>query len=60
MTVKDLVDKMENGAAHVVLISKDTGEVLLSTIWYNLIDEKYLNSKVKHICIRDYEMRLMI
>lgn len=60
MTVKDLVDKMENGAAHVVLINKDTGEVLLSTIWYNLIKEEYLNAEVKHICIRDYEMRLMI
>lgn len=60
MTVKDLVDKMENGAAHVVLINKDTGVVLLSTIWYNLIEEEYLNTEVKHICIKDYEMRLMI
>jgi len=60
MKVKDLTNIMENGAAHVILIDNETGEVLLSTIWYNAIEEKYLNMQVKHICVRDYEMRLTI
>ena len=61
MTVKDIISKMENGACHIVLISDETGEVYLSTIWHqNDIDEKYLKMKVVHICVRDYEMRLTI
>jgi len=60
MKVKDLTSIMENGAAHVILIDNTTGEILLSTIWYNAIEEKYLNMQVKHFCVRDYEMRLSI
>lgn len=60
MKVKNLINLMENGAAHVMLIDNDTGEIILSTIWYNLIEDKYLNMQVKHICVKDYEMRLNV
>ena len=60
MQVKDLTSVMENGACHVILIDNTTGEILLSTIWYNAIEEKHLNMQVKHICVRDYEMRLTV
>ena len=60
MKVKDLLNKMDNGAAHVILIDNETGEIILSTIWYNEIEDKYLNKSVKHICVKDYEMRLVV
>lgn len=60
MKVKDLLSKMESGACHIMLISNDTGEIFLSTIWHVDIEDKYLNMKVKHIEIREYEMRLTI
>lgn len=60
ITVKDILDKMENGACHVILIDSFTGEVILKTIWYNAIDEKYLGMQVLSVCVRDYELRLEI
>lgn len=60
MKVKDLLNKMDNGAAHVILIDNDTGEVLLKTIWYNAIPDKDLERSVKHIGVTDYTMTLMV
>ena len=60
MTVKDILGKIENGSAHIILIKNSTGEVILSTIWHNIILDKYLNKEVKHIYVKDYELRLMI
>ena len=60
MKVKDLLNKMNNGAAHVILIDNDTGEVILKTIWYNEISDKDLERSVKHISVTDYTMTLMV
>jgi hypothetical protein len=58
MTVKDIVSKMENGAAHVILYEDDTGRIILKTIWYNEIPKKYLVYEVETITVKDYEIRL--
>lgn len=58
MTVREIVNKIENGSAHVILWNYDSAVVYLSTIWYNLIDENLLDKEVKSICVRDYELRL--
>ena len=60
MKVNDIVSKMTNGAAHVILISEDTGEIILKTIWYHNIPHQYLSCEVKKIEIKDYEVRLTI
>jgi len=60
MTVRTIINRMTNGEAHLMLISDDTGEIILKTIWYNEIPEKYLDCTVTHITIKDYEMRLTI
>ena len=60
MKVKDLLDKINDGSVHVMLISNETGEIYLSTIWHVDIDDKYKKMNVKHIEIREYEMRLTI
>ena len=58
MLVRDVINRIENGSAHVILWNYETGEVFLKTIWYNLIDEVFLDMEVMNICVRDYELRL--
>lgn len=58
MTVQDIISRMENGAAHVLLYWDDTGQIILKTIWYNEIPKKYLVYEVKTITVKDYEIRL--
>ena len=60
MTVNDIITKIANGSAHVMLINNDTGEIILKTIWHNNIPKEYLRCEVKSIEIRDYEIRLKI
>ena len=60
MTVKDIVNRLTSGAAHLYLISDDTGEIYLKTIWYNQIPEEFLDREVIHITVRDYEIQLFI
>lgn len=59
MRLRDIIDKMENGEAHVLLYDTD-GVVILSTIWYNTIPSKLLDREINHISVRDYEIRLEI
>ena len=58
MKVKDLINRMKNGAAHLYLIDSDDGIVYLKTIWYNEIPSQFLDYEVDTIEIRDYEIRL--
>lgn len=60
MTVNDIISKIDNGSAHIVLINDDTGEIILKTIWYNNIPQQYLFCNVTHITVKDYEIRLTI
>ena len=60
MKVKDIINKMNNGAVHVVLVDDDTGEVILKTIWHNQIPDEDLNKNVKHISVTDYTITLMV
>jgi len=60
MKVKDLLNKMDNGACHVLLVDSETGEIFLKTIWYNAIPEEYLDYEVVHICVTDYTLRLVV
>lgn len=60
MTVKNTIKDIENGSMHIMLIDDDTGEILLSTIWQNLIPEQYLDKNVIKHEGREYEMRLFI
>jgi len=60
MKVKDIINRLSNGGAHLYLIGEDTGEIYLKTIWYNEIPEEYLDREVIHITIKDYEIRLQI
>jgi hypothetical protein len=60
MTVEELLEKIDNGACHILLINNDNGQVILKTIWHNDIEEQYLKMNVKHICVKDYELRLMV
>lgn len=58
MKVKDILEKMENGACHVLLFSSQDGLIFLKTIWYNEIPFSLLDCEVDSIEIRDYEMRI--
>ena len=58
MYVKDLIQKMSNGAANVIIWNYEDGEIYCSTIWYNQIPEKYLEAEIVHVCVRDHELRL--
>lgn len=58
MTVQDILNKITNGSVRVVIWDYETGEVILQTIWYNLIDDEVMNKEVVHICVRDYELRI--
>lgn len=58
MTVQDILNKITNGSVRVVIWDYETGEVILQTIWYNLIDDEIMNKEVVHICVRDYELRI--
>lgn len=60
MTANDVLKRMTNGAAHVVLIDNDTGEVILKTIWYNAIPKEHLSRDVCHINVTDYTITLMV
>jgi hypothetical protein len=60
MKVKDIINKMNNGAVHVVLVDDNTGEVILKTIWHNCIPDEHLNKSVKHIGVTDYTITLMV
>lgn len=60
MTVNDILSKMENGAAHVILFNSEDGTIILKTIWYNSIPHMYLSYVVESIQVKDYEMRLGI
>lgn len=58
MLVRDLIQKMSNGGAHVIIWNYEEGEVYCSTIWYDTIPEKYLDTEIVHVCVRDHELRL--
>ena len=58
LKVKDLLSKMENGAAHVLLWEVENGNILLKTIWYNLIDPDMLEYEIEQVEVRDYELRI--
>jgi len=60
MKVKDLLNKMDNGACHVILVNDETGEIILKTIWYDSIPEEHLKREVKHINVTDYTMTLIV
>ena len=58
MTVSEFISKLENGAAHLLLFSSETGSIILKTIWYNTIPSEYLGCEIDKIIIKDYEVRL--
>ena len=61
MTVRNITNGIENGSKHVILIDNETGEVFLSTIWYNEIPEHFLDKDV--IGYKEssmYELRLFV
>ena len=60
ITVNDIISKMKNGEAHVLLFNSETGAVICKTIWYNLIPHMYYSYVVDSIQVKDYEMRLGI
>ena len=60
MTVRNITNGIENGSKHVMLIDNETGEVFLSTIWYNEIPNQYLDKNVISSLWKDYEVRLFI
>ena len=60
MKLNDLLSKMTNGAAHVLLFNSVEGIVIFKTIWYNLIPRIYYDWEVDSIEVRDYEMRIGI
>ena len=60
MKLTDLLSRMTNGAAHVLLFNSTNGTIILKTIWYNTIPHMYYDWEVDTIEIRDYEMRVGI
>lgn len=60
MTVKDILDKMNSGACHIILVDDKTSEIVLKTIWYDSIPEEQLNRAVVHINVTDYTMTLIL
>ena len=58
MIVQDILNRITNGSVRVVIWNYETGEVILQTIWYNLIDKQIMDKEVVQICVRDYELRL--
>ena len=60
MRLSDLISKMNNGAAHLIIFNADTGEIIAKTIWYNLIPHTYFNWEIDTIEVRDYELRVGI
>lgn len=60
MTVKDLTSKIDNGSAHILLYDSKSGEIILKTIWYNLIPQEYLSREITKITVTDYELKVEI
>ena len=60
MKVKDIIDRLENGSVHLILISNLTGELIFSTIWFNQIDRKYYDMDVVKMTVKDYELYLEV
>ena len=60
MNVKDVINRLENGSVHLILISNLTGELIFSTIWFNQIDRKYYDMDVVKMTVKDYELYLEV
>lgn len=60
MTIKDLIDTLENGATKLTIYDDETGELFFKSIWYNLIAEDLKNKKIKRIVVTDYQLKIGI
>lgn len=60
MKLSELINLIDNGSAHILLYEKNTGIILLKTIWYNLIPEEYLSRTITKIAVKDYELKVEI
>ena len=58
MKLKELLATLDNGATHLTIYDDETGEVLIRTIWYNLISKEMLDFEVMHTQSLDYELRI--
>lgn len=58
MKVKDILEKIENGSAHILVFDNEVGEVLANNIWHNEIDEKLLTLDVDTLQVTDYTLRI--
>ena len=58
MIVQDILSKTANGSVKIIIWKYETGEIILQTIWHNLISEELKAKEVESVCIRDYEIRL--
>lgn len=59
MTVKELLDKIDNWSCHVMLVD-NKGEALLETIWFNLIPNELINACILNIQVTDYKLKIEI
>lgn len=60
MLVKELLETIDNGSVHFWIINDTTGEVPFCEIWYNKMTQDQLNSEVKRLEIKNYELRIHI
>ena len=59
MKVKDLIDVVENGSAHIYIYDK-YGEVMFKNIWTNKLSKKELEQDIKKLVVGDYTLRIEV
>ena len=58
MTVKDLLEPIDNGSVKLDIYNTGTGELCFHGIWQNHIKPEVLNLVVSKLSIQDYYMKI--
>lgn len=60
MIVKELLDKLEDGATKINIIDSKDGEVFYMGIWFVEIEKNLFNKKIKKLEVKDYLLNIFI
>lgn len=58
MTVKDLLEPIDNGSVKLDIYNTETGELCFHGIWQNHIKPEVLDLVVSKISVQDYYMKI--
>lgn len=59
MTIRNLLDKLEDGTTKINVIDK-YGEVLYMGVWFVEIDNVLFSKKIKRLEVKDYLLNIFI